>query len=129
MTTGNSEHVAKGSLDPEDPTKYSDNPTENSGNHEETLLSRVESSLANQAVRDSERDVQQTPEDKEDTHTVAELLEILERGGDSSYQLTSHAAHQLIDAGDGGYVAGYLYKFTNLDASVAHQLIDTGYGG
>ena len=128
MTTGNSEHVAKGSLDPEDPTKYSDNPTENSGNHEETLLSRVESSLANQAVRDSERDVQQTPEDKEDTHTVAELLEILERGGDSSYQLTSHAAHQLIDAGDGGYVAGYLYKFTNLDASVAHQLIDTGYG-
>jgi len=79
MTTGNSEHVAKGSLDPEDPTKYSDNPTENSGNHEETLLSRVESSLANQAVRDSERDVQQTPEDKEDTHTVAELLEILER--------------------------------------------------
>ena len=129
MTTGNSEHVAKGSLDPEDPTKYSDNPTENSGNHEETLLSRVESSLANQAVRDSERDVQQTPEDKEDTHTVAELLEILERGGDSSYQLTSHAAHQLIDAGDGGYVAGYLYKFTSLDASVAHQLIDTGYGG
>lgn len=56
MTTGNSEHVAKGSLDPEDPTKYSDNPTENSGNHEETLLSRVESSLANQAVRDSERE-------------------------------------------------------------------------
>ena len=108
MTTGNSEHVAKGSLDPEDPTKYSDNPTENSGNHEETLLSRVESSLANQAVRDSERDVQQTPEDKEDTHTVAELLEILERGGDSSYQLTSHAARQLIDAGYGGYVARYL---------------------
>ena len=129
MTTGNSEHVAKGSLDPEDPTKYSDNPTENSGNHEETLLSRVESSLANQAVRDSERDVQQTPEDKEDTHTVAELLEILERGGDSSYQLTSHAARQLIDAGDGGYVAGYLNKFANLDASVAHQLIDAGYGG
>ena len=129
MTTGNSEHVAKGSLDPEDPTKYSDNPTENSGNHEETLLSRVESSLANQAVRDSERDVQQTPEDKEDTHTVAELLEILERGGDSSYQLTSHSARQLIDAGDGGYVAGYLNKFANLDASVAHQLIDAGYGG
>ena len=128
MTTGNSEHVAKGSLDPEDPTKYSDNPTENSGNHEETLLSRVESSLANQAVRDSERDVQQTPEDKEDTHTVAELLEILERGGDSSYQLTSHAARQLIDAGDGGYVAGYLNKFANLDASVAHKLIDTGNG-
>ena len=158
MTTGNSEHVAKGSLDPEDPTKYStDNPTENSVNHEETPLSRVGSSLADQAIRDSERGVQQTPEDKEDTHTVAELLEILERGGDSSYQLTSHAAHQLIDAGnggyvagylnnftglnhseiahqlidagDGGYVAGYLYKFTNLDASVAHQLIDTGYGG
>ena len=157
MTTGNSEHVAKGSLDPEDPTKYStDNPTENSVNHEETPLSRVGSSLADQAIRDSERGVQQTPEDKEDTHTVAELLEILERGGDSSYQLTSHAAHQLIDAGnggyvagylnnftglnhseiahqlidagDGGYVAGYLYKFTNLDASVAHQLIDTGYG-
>ena len=130
MTTGNSEHVAKGSLDPEDPTKYStDNPTENSVNHEETPLSRVGSSLADQAIRDSERGVQQTPEDKEDTHTVAELLEILERGGDSSYQLTSHAAHQLIDAGNGGYVAGYLYKFTNLDASVAHQLIDTGYGG
>jgi len=130
MTTGNSEHVAKGSLDPEDPTKYStDNPTENSVNHEETPLSRVGSSLADQAIRDSERGVQQTPEDKEDTHTVAELLEILERGGDSSYQLTSHAAHQLIDAGDGGYVAGYLYKFTNLDASVAHKLIDTGYGG
>ena len=158
MTTGNSEHVAKVSLDPEDPTKYStDNPTENSVNHEETPLSRVGSSLADQAIRDSERGVQQTPEDKEDTHTVAELLEILERGGDSSYQLTSHAAHQLIDAGnggyvagylnnftglnhseiahqlidagDGGYVAGYLYKFTNLDASVAHQLIDTGYGG
>ena len=158
MTTGNSEHVAKGSLDPEDPTKYStDNPTENSVNHEETPLSRVGSSLADQAIRDSERGVQQTPEDKEDTHTVAELLEILERGGDSSYQLTSHAAHQLIDsgnggyvagylnnftglnhseiahqlidAGDGGYVAGYLYKFTNLDASVAHQLIDAGDGG
>ena len=158
MTTGNSEHVAKGSLDPEDPTKYStDNPTENSVNHEETPLSRVGSSLADQAIRDSERGVQQTPEDKEDTHTVAELLEILERGGDSSYQLTSHAAHQLIDAGnggyvagylnnftglnhseiahqlidagDGGYVAGYLYKFTNLDASVAHKLIDTGNGG
>lgn len=90
MTTGNSEHVAKGSLDPEDPTKYStDNPTENSVNHEETPLSRVGSSLADQAIRDSERGVQQTPEDKEDTHTVAELLEILERGGDSSYQLTS----------------------------------------
>ena len=129
MTTGNSEHVAKGSLDPEDPTKYStDNPTENSVNHEETPLSRVGSSLADQAIRDSERGVQQTPEDKEDTHTVAELLEILERGGDSSYQLTSHAAHQLIDAGDGGYVARYLYKFTSLDASVAHQLIDTGNG-
>ena len=129
MTTGNSEHVAKGSLDPEDPTKYStDNPTENSVNHEETPLSRVGSSLADQAIRDSERGVQQTPEDKEDTHTVAELLEILERGGDSSYQLTSHVAHQLIDTGYGGYVARYIDKFTNLDASVAHQLIDTGNG-
>ena len=50
MTTGNSEHLAKGSLDPEDPTKYStDNPTENSVNHEETPLSRVGSSLADQA--------------------------------------------------------------------------------
>ena len=49
MTTGNSEHVAKGSLDPEDPTKYfTDNPTENSVNHEETPLSRVGSSLADQ---------------------------------------------------------------------------------
>ena len=65
MTTGNSEHVAKGSLDPEDPTKYStDNPTENSVNHEETPLSRVGSSLADQAIRDSERGVQQTPEEK-----------------------------------------------------------------
>lgn len=131
MTTGNSEHVAKGSLDPEDPTKYStDNPTENSVNHEETPLSRVGSSLADQAIRDSERGVQQTPEDKEDTHTVAELLEILERGGDSSYQLTSHAAHQLIDAGNGGYVVRYLYKFTGLNHSeIAHQLIDAGDGG
>ena len=130
MTTGNSEHVAKGSLDPEDPTKYStDNPTENSVNHEETPLSRVGSSLADQAIRDSERGVQQTPEDKEDTHTVAELLEILERGGDSSYQLTSHAAHQLIDAGNGGYVAGYLNNFTGLNHSeIAHQLIDAGNG-
>ena len=130
MTTGNSEHVAKGSLDPEDPTKYStDNPTENSVNHEETPLSRVGSSLADQAIRDSERGVQQTPEDKEDTHTVAELLEILERGGDSSYQLTSHAAQKLIDAGNGGYVAGYLNKFTGLNHSeIAHQLIDAGNG-
>ena len=43
--------------------------------------------------------------------------------------MTSHAAHQLIDAGDGREVARNLNKFTNLDASVAHQLIDTGNGG
>ena len=131
MTTGNSEHVAKGSLDPEDPTKYStDNPTENSVNHEETPLSRVGSSLADQAIRDSERGVQQTPEDKEDTHTVAELLEILERGGDSSYQLTSHAAHQLIDTGNGEGVARRPNNFTGLNHSeIAQKLIDAGNGG
>ncbi len=126
MAADNSEHATKGSLNPEDSTKYS---TENSGNHGEALLSRVESSLANQAVRDSERGVQQIPENKENTHTVAELLEILKRGGDSSYQLTSHATHQLIDAGYGVYVTLYLNHFTGLDANVAHKLIDTGNGG
>ena len=120
MIVDDPEHITKASLDPESSVEE---PTNNADNHEQAL-SRVESSLAGYAVQDSERRVEQSAEN---THTVDELLWILERG-DSGCQLTSHDAHKLLDAGNGELVVRNLDKFTGLDTSVAHKLIDAGSG-